>query len=156
MISKKKKIVRKIPYTPNIFGMEFRFSGIHPLPGQFFQVQVDEGVDPFLNRPISVASYKGSRLLMIVKIVGRGTRMLSLKNAGGSVLLVRRSGSERKGLYWSPGALESHPSTFSPSICRAAKPRLTCSMEYGTVQNSFSEKKWQEWLTGRSVLPSTG
>ncbi len=87
MISKSKKIIRKIKYTPEIFGMEFNYRGINPSPGQFFQVQVDEGVDPFLNRPISVASYRRSRLLLIVKIVGRGTKMLNQKKAGDSITL---------------------------------------------------------------------
>ena len=75
MISRTKKIARKIRYTPEIFGMEFNYPGINPSPGQFFEVQVDEGIDPFLNRPISIASYKRSRLLLIVKVVGRGTKM---------------------------------------------------------------------------------
>ena len=88
MISRSLKIIRKIQYSKSIFGLEFRCPGIRPAPGQFFQVQVDKGVDPFLNRPISVASYKGSRLLLIVKIVGRGTRMLSLKNPGDGITLL--------------------------------------------------------------------
>lgn len=87
MISRSLKIARKIKYTKNIFGLEFRYPGLHPVPGQFFQVQVDKGVDPFLNRPISVASYRGSRLLLVVKIVGRGTRMLSLMNPGDEITL---------------------------------------------------------------------
>jgi dihydroorotate dehydrogenase electron transfer subunit len=87
MISRSLKIIRKIQYSRNIFGLEFRYPRIRPVPGQFFQVQVDKGVDPFLNRPISVASYKGSRLLLVVKIVGRGTKMLSLKNPGDEITL---------------------------------------------------------------------
>ena len=55
------------------------------MPGQFFQIQVAKGVDPFLNRPISVASYDGKRLLLIVKVVGRGTKMLSKKSAGETI-----------------------------------------------------------------------
>jgi len=82
MISRKLKIVRKIPYTESIFGLEFRCPGIRPWPGQFFQVRVNEGVGLFLNRPISVASYKRGSLLLIIKVVGRGTRILSGKNPG--------------------------------------------------------------------------
>jgi dihydroorotate dehydrogenase electron transfer subunit len=100
MISRNVKIVRKIRYTSNIFGLEFRYPGIHPVPGQFFQVQVDRAFDPFLNRPISVASYKGRRLLLIVKIVGRGTRILSRKDTGDIVTLLGPFGNKprfRKG-----------------------------------------------------------
>jgi dihydroorotate dehydrogenase electron transfer subunit len=82
MMSRKLKIVRKIPYTEGIFGLEFRCPGISPWPGQFFQVRVNEGVELFLNRPISIASYKRGTLLLIIKVVGCGTRMLSEKNPG--------------------------------------------------------------------------
>lgn len=87
MISRRLKIVRKIWFTSNIFGLEFRCPGIHPTPGQFFQIRVGEGIDPFLNRPISVASYKEGRLLLVIKVVGRGTRMLSTMEEGGHLTL---------------------------------------------------------------------
>ncbi len=81
------KVLRKIWYSRYIFGLEFRYPGINPMPGQFFQIQVSDSIDPFLNRPISVASYKGTRLLLVIKIVGRGTRILSAKREGESVIL---------------------------------------------------------------------
>ena len=87
MISRRLKIIRKEWYTDNIFGLEFNYPGLRPLPGQFLQIQVDEGVDPFLNRPISIASYKRARLLMVIKVVGRGTKMLSAKEKGDQVTL---------------------------------------------------------------------
>ncbi len=76
------RIIRKRWFTTSIFGLEFRLPGIRPLPGQFFQIQVDEGVDPFLNRPISIASYVNATLLLVVRVVGRGTRMLGTKEPG--------------------------------------------------------------------------
>ena len=87
MVSRRLRIVRKIWYANNIFGLEFRCPGIRPMPGQFFQIRVGEGIDPFLNRPISVASYKDGRLLIVIKVVGRGTRMLSTKNEGDHLTL---------------------------------------------------------------------
>ena len=85
MISRRLKIIRKKWYTDNIVGLEFKYPGLNPLPGQFFQIQVDEGLDPFLNRPISIASYSHGRLLMVVKVAGRGTQMLSTKEKGDQV-----------------------------------------------------------------------
>ncbi|UCF71283.1 MAG: hypothetical protein JSW49_03100 [candidate division WOR-3 bacterium] len=82
MRSYRLKIARRTTYTENIFGLEFKYGGIKPWPGQFFHVRVDEGVELFLNRPISVASYKRGHLLLVVKIVGRGTKVLSMKKAG--------------------------------------------------------------------------
>lgn len=87
MIVRRLKILRKTWYTPDIFGFEFKCPGINPVPGQFFQIQVSDNIDPFLNRPISVASYKDTRLLLIIKIVGRGTGILSGKKEGESISL---------------------------------------------------------------------
>jgi dihydroorotate dehydrogenase electron transfer subunit len=76
------KIKKKIWYTRSVFGLEFYLPEINPLPGQFFQLTVNDTLDPFLNRPISVASYKRSSLLFIIKIVGKGTKLLSERKVG--------------------------------------------------------------------------
>ncbi len=64
---------------PDIFAIEFFLAGINPYPGQFFQIQIGDSFDPFLNRPISIASYNRGRCSLIIKIVGRGTEILSRK-----------------------------------------------------------------------------
>jgi dihydroorotate dehydrogenase electron transfer subunit len=75
-------IKNKVWYNNDTFGLEFYLPKINPLPGQFFQVRVDDTYDPFLNRPISVASYIRNRLRLIVRVVGKGTRMLGDKKEG--------------------------------------------------------------------------
>lgn len=75
-------IRKKSWYNKNTFGLEVYAPRIDPQPGQFFQLRVSDGVDPFLNRPISVASYTGGKLFFIVKVVGRGTNLLSKKQVG--------------------------------------------------------------------------
>ncbi len=76
------KIIRKRWLSSKIFSLEFYLPGINPQPGQFFQIQVSENLHPFLNRPNSVASYEKNRLMMIIKVVGKGTGLLSEKCAG--------------------------------------------------------------------------
>lgn len=75
-------IKKKEWFTDDIFGLEIYLPDIDPQPGQFFQVRVSTTYDPFLNRPISVASYKGGTMLMIIRVLGRGTKILSQKEAG--------------------------------------------------------------------------
>lgn len=82
MILHRLVVTRKKWFTESTFGLEFKLKGIKPWPGQFFQVQVNDGVDPFLNRPISIASYRNGRLLLVIKVVGMGTKILSAKNPG--------------------------------------------------------------------------
>jgi len=81
-------IQRKRWFNKNTFGLEFYLPKINPRPGQFFQVRVGKSLDPFLNRPISIASYVRNKLLLIIKVVGRGTKMLSEKEAGENVILL--------------------------------------------------------------------
>ncbi len=87
-IKRKVSIQKKRWLSRDVFGLEFFMPGIAPRPGQFFQVQISESYDPFLNRPISVASYAGGRLQLIIKIAGRGTRLLSEKHEGDVVTLL--------------------------------------------------------------------
>jgi dihydroorotate dehydrogenase electron transfer subunit len=75
-------------FTDNVFGLECYLPGINPRPGQFFQVRIGEGYDPFLNRPISIASYVRGKLLLVVKILGRGTKILSEKREGDDLTLL--------------------------------------------------------------------
>lgn len=82
------KIHKKKWLNKDTFRLEFSLPGINPLPGQFFQIRVCDSMDPFLNRPISIASYSRNRLLLIIKIVGKGTRMLSEKQEGEIVTLL--------------------------------------------------------------------
>ncbi|MGB9823896.1 MAG: dihydroorotate dehydrogenase electron transfer subunit [Candidatus Hydrothermia bacterium] len=50
-------------------------------PGQFFEIRVREDFEPFLSRPFSVFFSSGEEIWFLIKIVGKGTRILSeLKN----------------------------------------------------------------------------
>lgn len=88
MIGRRLKISKKVRLTESIFTLEFRVPRLRPYPGQFFQLRVGEGLEPFLNRPISIASYRDPRLILAVKIVGRGTMMLSRKEPGEELQLL--------------------------------------------------------------------
>jgi dihydroorotate dehydrogenase electron transfer subunit len=46
-------------------------------PGQFIAVKTGEGTDPLLRRPFSVFDHEGDVIEIVVRVVGRGTRLLS-------------------------------------------------------------------------------
>lgn len=89
-------IRKKQWYSKDTFGLEIYAPGIDPQPGQFFQLRVGNGFDPFLNRPISVASYAGSKLLFVTKVVGRGTYLLSQKKVGEKLMMLGPFGTAIK------------------------------------------------------------
>jgi dihydroorotate dehydrogenase electron transfer subunit len=56
------------------------------VPGQFVNIRVSDGFDPFLRRPMSIASVGGEgRFDIIFKVVGRGTEILSRLRPGDRV-----------------------------------------------------------------------
>lgn len=51
-------------------------------PGQFVQIRIGDGQDPFLRRPFSYYRASGGRVEVLYEVLGRGTELLSRKNKG--------------------------------------------------------------------------
>ncbi len=65
-----------------------------PKPGQFVMVsQADDRADPFLPRPISVFDWEDGVLRLLIRVVGKGTRLLSTMDKGELVRLVGHLGN---------------------------------------------------------------
>ncbi|MCA1905824.1 MAG: dihydroorotate dehydrogenase electron transfer subunit [Desulfarculus sp.] len=56
-------------------------------PGQFVMLRVAHGNDPLLARPFSIHGAAGEELLILYKVVGRGTRILSQVRTGKTLFL---------------------------------------------------------------------
>jgi dihydroorotate dehydrogenase electron transfer subunit len=57
-------------------------------PGQFLNIEVGNGIEPLLRRPISIHSVSGSKVRLIYEVVGRGTQILSERNPGDLVEVI--------------------------------------------------------------------
>ncbi|MBI4115036.1 MAG: dihydroorotate dehydrogenase electron transfer subunit [Candidatus Omnitrophica bacterium] len=55
------------------------------LPGQFLQMKIEEGYDPFLRRPFSYYRTVGDRVEILYEILGMGTKLLTEKGKGGTL-----------------------------------------------------------------------
>lgn len=79
-------IVENTLIARNIYRLSFVAdqSAATPMPGQFLQIKIGEGLDPLLRRPISICDYdhNSNLVTLIYRIVGRGTELLSKKKAG--------------------------------------------------------------------------
>ena len=51
-------------------------------PGQFVMIRAGEGLDPLLRRPFSICGVTGDQVMVLYRVVGRGTRMLSNTREG--------------------------------------------------------------------------
>jgi len=54
-------------------------------PGQFVMVRCGRGWDPLLNRPFSVHQVNGQEVVLLYRVVGRGTSLLASRRAGESL-----------------------------------------------------------------------
>lgn len=57
-------------------------------PGQFVMVQVQDGTDPLLRRPISLCGANGDTVEFLVQVRGRGTRIMAAWEPGRTVSLI--------------------------------------------------------------------
>lgn len=55
-------------------------------PGQFIMLRVGHGLDPLLARPFSIHGVEGEDILILYKVVGKGTKLLSMKRPGNKTL----------------------------------------------------------------------
>ena len=88
MIDQVAEIVFNTRVTKNIFLIGLKSSHIARLarPGQFVMVQVRKGIDPLLRRPFSICGTRDKDLFLILyKVVGKGTTILSETRKGESI-----------------------------------------------------------------------
>ena len=138
------KIQRKRWFNKDTFGLEFYFPQINPLPGQFFQIRVSNTLDPFLNRPISIASYFRNKLLLIIKVVGKGTKILGEKKEGDNITLLGPFGNgikpKRKHSLLLAGGIGVAPLYFLAQ--NLYKNRINFTFLYGAKTQDEIILKW--------------
>ena len=57
-------------------------------PGQFVEIRVGDGPHPILRRPFSILRAKGEEIQVLFKVVGEGTRLLSMKKKGALIDMI--------------------------------------------------------------------
>ena len=82
----KSKLIKKEQLKVDIFKFSLEAKQIVDIakPGQFIEIRVTEGLDPFLRRPISIYNMNKEKgiLEVIFRIQGKGTEILSKKQEG--------------------------------------------------------------------------
>ena len=77
------KLIKKEQLKPDIFKFSLSAKEIVDTakPGQFIEIRVTEGIDPFLRRPISIYNMdkENGILEIIFRVQGKGTEILSNK-----------------------------------------------------------------------------
>lgn len=91
MESKSVKILYNREIAPGYFRLGLSWRTPRILPGQFVMLKVSDGLDPLLRRPFGISmvlspkgktAFCGSGIEVLYRVVGKGTKILSLKEKG--------------------------------------------------------------------------
>ena len=69
---------------PGLFEMELEGEGASFItaPGQFINIKINDSLQPYLRRPMSILDYDDTHIKLIYRIRGEGTKILSEKKPG--------------------------------------------------------------------------
>ena len=74
------KIVDNIPLSEDYYLLSLLLDeNINTLPGQFFELKVNQENYPLLRRPLSILKQEKNLLYFLYKVIGEGTKILSSK-----------------------------------------------------------------------------
>jgi dihydroorotate dehydrogenase electron transfer subunit len=69
------------------YQLNIRMEAGEPMPGQFVNIRVSGATDPLIRRPFSVFDYSDGVTSVVVRVVGRGTELISRMRPGDIDLL---------------------------------------------------------------------
>ncbi len=118
-----------------------------PQPGQFLMLSKPDGLmDPFLPRPISVFDWNDGVLSLLIKIVGKGTKMLSETMPGEKLRITGYLGNnfpDTTGtLLCIGGGIGVAPLFYTAKISKAAKKSFI--LGFRDKSSVFMEEKFRE------------
>ena len=70
-------IVSKKELTKDVYEMllEGNAASYISAPGQFINIKINDSIQPYLRRPMSICDYDETHIKMIFKVVGEGTKL---------------------------------------------------------------------------------
>lgn len=88
-VSEQVEIISKEQLKDDIFKFVIKSKNIteYALPGQFLEIRVNDDIEPFLRRPISIHEINKEKdeLVFIFRVQGKGTEILSRKKVGDKI-----------------------------------------------------------------------
>ena len=96
MIDRETEIVFNRPVTGDTWLMGLRSPEIAAVtkPGQFVMIKVRPGIDPLLRRPFSVCGVEEERFMILYRVVGRGTEIMTNIQPGENLPVLGPLGKE--------------------------------------------------------------
>ena len=119
------KIVKSSFVTDDTFLLKVEFDE-EPVPGQFVMLSMVDGrTDPYLPRPISIFDWEDGILSLLIKVVGRGTELLSRMRVGDKLRIVGHLGNsfpDSEGtVFYIGGGIGVAPLLYTAKKSKASK-----------------------------------
>lgn len=92
---------REVAEKTHLMALKAPEMALQAMPGQFVMIRVADGMDPLLRRPFSICGVtEGGRILVLYRVVGQGTRILSGMGPGDELQVLGPLG---QGFVWEQG-----------------------------------------------------
>jgi dihydroorotate dehydrogenase electron transfer subunit len=149
----------KVAQSHHLIGLRAEATAAAVRPGQFIHVRIGPTHDPLLRRPLSVlrADPSAGRVWVLVKVVGRGTRLLAEMKPGatidiigplgrgwpepppeGDLVLLAGGVGVAPLIFWAEWLQERYPQSHVVSIFGAASEQeLACWLELAARSDEF-------------------
>ena len=91
MIRESVKIIKNVEVASGIWEMQLssnKLSSFYKGPRQFIQIQIENGWEHCLSKPMSIAGCMNNIISIIYKVFGNGTTMLSKKKPGDNIYIL--------------------------------------------------------------------
>jgi len=77
-------IVSKRELVKDVYEMILEGDGASYIraPGQFINIKINDSLQPYLRRPMSICDYDENHITLIFRVVGEGTKILAAKHIG--------------------------------------------------------------------------
>lgn len=78
------EITNIVNIADDVYEMTLKGDGAQyiTMPGQFINIKINDSLQPYLRRPMSISDYDDETIVIVFKVVGQGTRLLKEKKIG--------------------------------------------------------------------------
>lgn len=119
-------------------------------PGQFINIKINDSLQPYLRRPMSISDYDASSITIVFKVVGEGTEILKNKQVGDTLDCLIGLGNgfsikEAKKVVLIGGGLGTPPLyNLGKKLYEQGKEIVTV-LGFNSKQDVFYEEKFAEF-----------
>lgn len=142
------------PIAKDVYEMVLVGQGVKfvTAPGQFINMKINDSLQPYLRRPMSISDYSETSLTTVFKVVGQGTEILRDKEIGSSIDCLIGLGNgfsiqDVESVVLIGGGLGTPPLYKLGKELAQKGIEVTTVLGFGTKEDVFYVEKFEEFST---------